>query len=294
MSDPSSASVGQLVLVATPIGNLGDFSPRAVEVLKAADVICCEDTRHTRKLLSAYSIEGKRLLAVHEHNEHNAAAGIVELAQRGQTIALVTDAGMPAVSDPGERVVAACVAAGIDVVCVPGPSAALTALAISGLPTQRFVFEGFLPVKGPDRASRLAVVGSCGETIILFEGPHRLIRTLSDLSEVCGPDRVMSVSRELTKKFEQTQRGAVGALLVRMQTADAPAPRGEYVIVVGGHPGTDDVLTVVTDADVLRLLQVERDRGARTKEAVDLVTAATGLPRRHVYGLAVARPVSAS
>ena len=287
MSTPSTAAA--LILVATPIGNLGDLSPRAVEVLRSADAIACEDTRHTRKLLSAASIDGKRLLAVHEHNEHNAADGIVELLRRGQTVALVTDAGMPAVSDPGERVVAAVVAAGFDVLCVPGPSAALTALAISGLPTQRFFFEGFLAVKGVDRKARLAAVAAMGETVILFESPHRLLRTLSDLAEVCGPDRLVSVSRELTKKFEQTQRGPVGELLAAMQQPDAPEPRGEYVIVVAGrtavlsdHELTDDELCVLIDA--------ERARGARTKEAVDLVAAATGIQRRRIYTLATTAP----
>ena len=291
-STPTSASAqaslqASLILVATPIGNLGDLSPRAIEVLRAADAIACEDTRHTRKLLSAMAIDGKRLLAVHEHNEHNAADGIVELLRRGQTVALVTDAGMPAVSDPGERVVAAVVAAGFDVLCVPGPSAALTALAISGLPTQRFFFEGFLAVKGVDRATRIAAVAAMTDTVILFESPHRLLRTLSDLVTVCGGDRLVSVSRELTKKFEQTQRGAVGELLAAMRSADAPEPRGEYVIVMAGcrvESGLEDL----TDEALLTLIGAERARGARTKQAVDLVAAATGIQRRRIYTLATA------
>ena len=291
-STPTSASAqaslqASLILVATPIGNLGDLSPRAIEVLRAADAIACEDTRHTRKLLSAMAIDGKRLLAVHEHNEHNAADGIVELLRRGQTVALVTDAGMPAVSDPGERVVAAVVAAGFDVLCVPGPSAALTALAISGLPTQRFFFEGFLAVKGVDRATRIAAVAAMTDTVILFESPHRLLRTLSDLVTVCGADRLVSVSRELTKKFEQTQRGAVGELLAAMRLADAPEPRGEYVIVMAGCP-VEAGLEDLTDEALLTLIGAERARGARTKQAVDLVAAATGIQRRRIYTLATA------
>lgn len=276
-----------LILVATPIGNLGDLSPRAIEALRSADAIACEDTRHTRKLLSAAAIDGKRLLAVHEHNERNAADGIVELLRRGQTVALVTDAGMPAVSDPGERVVAAVVAAGFDVLCVPGPSAALTALAISGLPTQRFFFEGFLAVKGVERASRMVAVAAMPETVILFESPHRLLRTLSDLVDACGADRPVSVSRELTKKFEQTQRGPVGELLETMRLADAPEPRGEYVIVVAGRPA-DVASGEMTDEDLLVLLDAERARGARTKEAVDLVASATRIQRRRIYTLATA------
>ncbi len=285
---PSGTGPGELILVATPIGNLGDLSPRAVEVLRRADAIACEDTRRTRKLLSSAAIEGKRMLAVHEHNEHNAANGIVELLARGQCVALVTDAGMPAISDPGERVVVAVVAAGFAVTCVPGPSAALAALAISGLPTARFVFEGFLPVKGSERQDRLLAVAAGAETVILFEAPHRLIRTLTDLVRCCGPDRKISVSRELTKRFEETRRGALGAVLDALTTEGGAEPRGEYVIVVAGR--TIDGDAPPTDDETIRaMLAVERERGARTKEAVDAVAAATGLPRRHVYSLAVTR-----
>ena len=280
---------GELILVATPIGNLGDLSPRAVEVLRRADAIACEDTRHTRKLLSAAAIDGKRMLAVHEHNEHHAANGIVELLARGQCVALVTDAGMPAISDPGERVVAAVVAAGFAVTCVPGPSAALTALAISGLPTARFVFEGFLPVKGAERLDRLAAAAANTETVILFEAPHRLARTLTDLVGRCGPDRKVSVSRELTKRFEETRRGSLGEVLNALVADGASEPRGEYVIVLAGRVAADDALPVDDDA-VRAMVAAERERGARTKEAVDAVALATGLPRRHVYALAVATP----
>lgn len=280
---------GELILVATPIGNLGDLSPRAIEVLRVADAIACEDTRHTRKLLSAAAIEGKRMLAVHEHNEHHAANGIVELLARGLCVALVTDAGMPAISDPGERVVAAVVAAGYRVSCIPGPNAALTALAISGLPTARFSFEGFLPTKGPERHSRLHATAASPETVILFEAPHRLIRTLTELSGCCGPDRMISVSRELTKRFEETRRGTLGEVLVALGHGEAAEPRGEYVIVVAGRGSTGDVSPVDDDA-VRAMLATERERGSRTKEAVDAVAAATGLPRRHVYSLAVAPP----
>lgn len=280
---------GELILVGTPIGNLGDLSPRAVEVLRRADAIACEDTRHTRKLLSAASIEGKRMLAVHEHNEHHAANGIVELLARGQCIALVTDAGMPAISDPGERVVAAVVAAGFPVTCVPGPSAAITALAISGLPTSRFGFEGFLPAKGPERQARLAAASASAETMILFEAPHRLIRTLTDLAASCGGERLVSVSRELTKRFEETRRGTLGEVLEALAVDGAAEPRGEYVIVVAGRSLSGDAVAANDDA-VRAMLATERQRGARTKEAVDAVAAATGLPRRHVYAIAVAPP----
>jgi 16S rRNA (cytidine1402-2'-O)-methyltransferase len=278
----------QLILVGTPIGNLGDLSPRAIEVLRSADAIACEDTRHTRKLLSAASIDAKRLLAVHEHNEHHAADGIVELLRRGQTVALVTDAGMPAVSDPGERVVAAVVAAGFEVTCVPGPSAALTALAVSGLPSERFAFEGFLPVKGVERKSRLAVVAAAVETTVLFEAPHRLLRTLTDLAASCGGGRRVSVSRELTKKFEETQRGTLDELLAAHHLDATAEPRGEHVIVVAGRPAEEiNSERDLTDDAVIALLRTELASGARTKAAVDVVSSATGLPHRHVYALAV-------
>ena len=269
---------GELILVATPIGNLGDLSPRAVEVLRRADAIACEDTRHTRKLLSAAAIDGKRMLAVHEHNEHHAANGIVELLARGQCVALVTDAGMPAISDPGERVVAAVVAAGFAVTCVPGPSAALTALAISGLPAARFVFEGFLPVKGSERQDRLTAAAAVTETVILFEAPHRLVRTLTDLVGRCGPERKVSVSRELTKRFEQTWRGSLGSAVDAIGV-----PRGEYVVVLDGAPVVE---TVVDDDEVLARLSAERARGSSTRDAVDVVASATGRVRRDVYALA--------
>jgi 16S rRNA (cytidine1402-2'-O)-methyltransferase len=279
---------GSLILVGTPIGNLGDLSPRAIEVLRAADAIACEDTRHTRKLLSAASIEAKRLLAVHEHNEHHAADGIVELLRRGLTVALVTDAGMPAVSDPGERVVAAVVAAGFAVTCVPGPSAALTALAVSGLPSDRFAFEGFLPVKGAERKARVAAVGANADTTVLFEAPHRLLRTLTDLAGACGGHRRVSVSRELTKKFEETERGTFDDVLAAHQLVDTAEPRGEHVIVVAGRPTADaERDRDLSDEAVITLLRAELGSGARTKAAVDVVSSATGLPHRHVYALAV-------
>ena len=275
------AGIGELILVATPIGNLGDLSPRAVEVLRSADAIACEDTRHTRKLLSAAAIGGKRLLAVHDHNEHHAANGIVELLARGQRIALVTDAGMPAISDPGERVVAAAVAAGFEVTCVPGPSAAL---AVSGLSTARFCFEGFLPAKGSDRHRRIAAVAANLDTTVLFEAPHRLLRTLTDLAVACGEGRAVSVSRELTKRFEETRRGTLGSLIASLEENDTEA-RGEHVIVVGAP--TDGADLRESDETVRAQLADERDRGLTTKDAVDRVAQRTGRARREVYAIAV-------
>ena len=281
--EPLQAESGHagLVLVATPIGNLGDLSPRAADALRSADAIACEDTRHTRKLLAAAGIDAKRLLAVHEHNELAAGPGIVALIERGQQVALVTDAGMPAISDPGERIVAAVVAAGLPVTCVPGPSAFVVALAISGLPTERFVFEGFLPRSGADRTARLAEVATERRTVVLYEAPHRMVRTLTDLALVCGESRRCSVSRELTKRFEETRRGTLAELV---NALGATEPRGEHVIVIdGADPAAAPPLD---DHAVLELVEQHRRNGMRTREAVDAVAGTTGLPRRRVYAIA--------
>lgn len=287
-TDVSIPGRAGLVLVATPIGNLGDLAPRAAEALRTADAIACEDTRHTRKLLAAAGIEGKRLLAVHAHNELAAGPGIVALIERGQQVALVSDAGMPAISDPGEHIVAAVVAAGLAVTCVPGPSAVVVALALSGLPTGRFVFEGFLPRSGTDRSGRLAEIAVESRTIVLYEAPHRIIRTLTDLALVCGDSRRASVSRELTKKFEETQRGTLGQLVA---SAAQVEPRGEHVIVI---EGADPAVTATFDDVAIRVLVDEqRSRGLRTREAVDAVAGTTGLPRRRVYAVATSATAAA-
>ena len=278
---------GSLVLVATPIGNLGDLSSRAVEVLTDADAIACEDTRHTRKLLSAAGILGKRLLAVHQHNEAAAADGIVALLARGDTVALVTDAGTPAISDPGARVVVAVVAAGFEVTCVPGPAALIVALAVSGLPTERFVFEGFLPRSGKERTQRLAEIAAERRTVVLYEAPNRVLRTLTDLAGSAGSTRRCSISRELTKRFEETWRGTVGDAVVRTQNIE---PRGEYVIVLEGQVS---VPTAADDNTVRQLLDAARASGLRTRDAVDEVSRSTGRVRREVYAIATT-PVNRS
>jgi 16S rRNA (cytidine1402-2'-O)-methyltransferase len=190
---------GVLVLVATPIGNLGDMSFRAVETLKSANVIACEDTRHTRKLLNHFEINGVPVMAVHEHNEAAQAEAIVERVCSGETVALVTDAGMPGISDPGERVVAAVVKAGFKVSAVPGASAGIMALAISGLPTDRFVFEGFLPRKGAERTARLRELATETRTSVFYESPNRVAATAEAFREVCDGDRRIAFARELTK-----------------------------------------------------------------------------------------------
>jgi 16S rRNA (cytidine1402-2'-O)-methyltransferase len=268
-----------LVLVGTPIGNLGDLAPRAVEALAGATVIAAEDTRRTRALLShaGVSLSSSRLVALHGHNEAEMSARLVDEMVAGARVAYVTDAGMPGISDPGERLVRAALERGLPVEAVPGPSAALTALVISGLPTSRFVFEGFLPRKGAERAARLAALAAEERTAVIFESPRRLLATLADLAAALGPDRPVAVARELTKVFETVWRGPLGEAV-----ADGPEPRGEQVLVIGGagprpEPGDDQV----TDA-----LRTELDGGASRRDAATAVAGRLGVSRRRAYELA--------
>lgn len=279
------ARPGTLVLVATPIGNLGDLSDRARIALRQANAIAAEDTRHTRKLLSSQGISGVRLLAVHEHNEQVAAEGIVGLLARGQTIALVTDAGTPGISDPGMRVVAAVIHAGHEVVCVPGPAAFVAALVVSGLPTERFVFEGFLPRSGSARQLILGEIVGSTRTVVFYESPNRVVRTLSELSTMCGVFRGVSVSRELTKRFEQTWRGPLGDAVSYFTDNE---PKGEFVITVG--PAAKSPAPTLDDETIRSMLSAQRATGKRNREAIDAVTAETGLTRKHIYDLAITTP----
>jgi 16S rRNA (cytidine1402-2'-O)-methyltransferase len=270
-----TADGGRLVLVGTPIGNLGDLSPRAVEVLSTADVIVCEDTRVTRKLLSHAGIRGKRLVAMHEHNEASVAAEVVALVVDGATVAVVTDAGMPGISDPGSRLVKAAASAAVSVEVVPGPSAALAALVVSGLPTDRFCFEGFLPRKGGEKAARLAAIAAEPRTVVLFESPRRVRATVDMLASVCGGSRSVAVAREMTKVHEEVWRGTLEGATAWLSSVE---PRGEYVLVIGGAaaPVADDGAISAALADRLAA-------GEDRKTAVGLVAAALGVPKRRVY-----------
>jgi 16S rRNA (cytidine1402-2'-O)-methyltransferase len=225
---------GRVVVVATPIGNLGDLSPRAVEALASSDFIYCEDTRRTLKLLNHAGITGPRLVSHHRHNEAATTPTAVARAKAGAVVAIVTDAGTPLVSDPGARVVRAALAQEVPVETVPGPSAALAGLVVSGLSTDRFSFEGFLPRSGPQRAERLtAVAAETDRAVVIFESPHRLQRALDDLVAVCGPDRPLAVCRELTKLHEEVWRTTTGDAAERGREVK---PRGEYVLVLGPNP----------------------------------------------------------
>jgi 16S rRNA (cytidine1402-2'-O)-methyltransferase len=271
---------GRLVLVATPIGNLGDLSPRAVDALAGADVIVCEDTRRTGRLLQHAGVTARRLIVANEHTEARAAGDVIRLLGEGRTVAVVTDAGTPGVSDPGERLVKAAVAGGHDVEAVPGPSAALAALVVSGLPTDRFVVEGFLPRSGAARRERLAALRTERRTIVLYEAPHRLARTLADLVQTVGPDRPVALARELTKLHEDVWRGSLGGAREHV-TADEP--RGEFVVVLGGAPPP----APATTADVVEALQATMAAGVDQKTAITEVAAALDVPRRVVYAAAI-------
>ena len=272
---------GRLVLVATPIGNLGDLSPRAVEALAAADVVACEDTRRTGKLLAHAGVSAPRLLVVNEHTEAAGAAEIAGLVDDGRTVVLVTDAGTPAVSDPGARVVQATLDAGGDVEAVPGPSAALAALVVSGLPTGRFCFEGFLPKKGRHRAERIEELTRESRTMVLFEAPHRLARTLGDLAAALGGDRPVAIVREQTKLHEEVWRGTL---------ADAAAcagdtePRGEHVLVVAGCPNP----APPSEPQIRAALEERLADGLSRRDAAAAVAADLGVSRRAVYQMSLA------
>jgi 16S rRNA (cytidine1402-2'-O)-methyltransferase len=272
---------GRLVLVGTPIGNLGDLSPRAVEALGTADTIACEDTRRTRALLSHLGLPaGRRLLAVHDHNEAAAVAGVLTRLDNGERVVVVTDAGMPGISDPGERLVAAAAAAGHTVDVVPGPSAMIAALVVSGLPTGRFVFEGFLPRKGSARSQRLAEIAGDARTTILFEAPHRIRQTVGDLAVAAGDLRRVALVRELTKLHEETWTGTLGGAVEHLA---AKEPRGEYVVVLDGAPPP----APAGEDDVEAALRARLEAGADKKSAIAEVSAALGVPKRVVYEIAL-------
>ena len=266
-----------IILAATPIGNLGDASPRLIEALRNAEVIASEDTRTTIHLMRALGVENRpRLIPLHEHNETEKAAEIVELARNGDVLVL-SDAGMPAISDPGFPLVAAAVAAGVTVSAIPGPSAVLTALAVSGLPTDRFAFEGFLPRKG--RLAALAALAREPRTMVFFESPHRIGAALADVAAAFGADRRVAVCRELTKLHEEVVRGSAADVAQRF----ADGARGEIVLVVAGAVAVaSDLPTAI--ARVLELVSA----GTKLKEAAAEVADATGLSKRDLYEGALA------
>lgn len=278
MTEPST---GRLIVVGTPIGNLGDLSPRAIDALRGADVIACEDTRRTGNLLRAAGVDRTEFVVVNDHTETSVADRLVQRMRTGSVVALVTDAGMPAVSDPGPDLVAATVVAGIEVAVVPGPTAVSAALAISGLPSGRWVFEGFLPRKGAARSERLADLATETRTVVLYEAPHRMVRTVDDLLDVSTDDRPVAVGRELTKLHEEVFRGT---LAEAARWLDASEPRGEFVIVLGGAEPPAEA----TDEELAAAVRAARADGLSTRDAAAHVAAAHRVSKRRVYELATA------
>lgn len=278
---------GTLYVVGTPIGNLEDITLRALRVLREVQVVAAEDTRQTRNLLQHYGITTP-LVSYHEHNEQSRGEQLVQRLLAGEDVALVTDAGMPGVSDPGGVVIALALAAGVPVIPVPGPSAAVTALVVSGLPCDRWIFEGFLPRKGPERRETLGRLQAESRTVVLYEAPHRLLDTLNDLAARLG-DRPMACCRELTKRFEEVVRGTATELLAHFQTH---APRGECTLVIGpaavapvvGRSGS------VPSPSLLAAAVAEQvQAGLARKDAMKEVGRRFGLSRRDVYQALLAR-----
>jgi len=277
---------GRLVLVATPIGNLADLSSRARAVLEAADLICCEDTRRTRALLSAAGVPGGgRLLSVHGHNEKERLAQVATAVAGGATVAVVSDAGTPGIADPGAWLAAQLAAAGETVSTVPGPSSVIGALVVSGLPTDRFCVEGFLPRKGGERRRRIAALIADERTTVVLEAPGRVAATLADLAEVAAdaaPSRPVAVVRELTKLHEEVWRGTLGEAADAFVARDV---RGEVVLVVGGAIATPPV----NDAEVEQAVRAElaADPSAGPRQLSDRVATSLSVPRRRAYEAAV-------
>ncbi|MGH8031025.1 MAG: 16S rRNA (cytidine(1402)-2'-O)-methyltransferase [Luteimonas sp.] len=272
-----TAVAGVLHVVATPIGNLGDLSPRALDTLRRVDAICAEDTRHTRQLLAHFGIE-QALIALHDHNEDDIAQAVVARLLRGDTLALVSDAGTPLVSDPGFRLVRAARAAGIRVSPVPGASALVAALSVAGLPSDRFVFEGFLPAKAGARRERLAALASETRTLLFYESAHRIDDALADCVAAFGAERTAVLARELSKLFETVLDGTLADLHARV-TADANQRKGEFVLLVhGAGEGAD--AKVLEGRRLYAALVAHLPPSTAAKVAAEL----SGAPRKALYG----------
>ena len=272
---------GTLYLVPTPIGNLSDLSPRAVETLSQADFIAAEDTRVTLKLLNHFTIK-KPMVAYYRHNTAAGGQTILKRLLDGETCALVSDAGTPAVSDPGEEMVRLCVDHGVEVIALPGPCALTTALSVSGLPTGRFTFEGFLAMNKKNRRDHLNSLKNEARTMIFYEAPHKLLTTLEDLAAVFGPDRSVALCRELTKLHEETMRTTLAQAVEWYRERE---PKGEYVLVLDGAERREE--SAVTLERGVELVLERRARGERMKDAVRQVASDTGLARNELYEAAL-------
>lgn len=283
------AEPGRLYLCATPIGNLRDITLRALDVLRSVDVVAAEDTRRTRRLFARHGIETP-LTSYREENRERAGARIIERLEAGRSVALVSDAGTPGISDPGQHLVAACLERGLEVEALPGPNAAIAALVVSGLPTRRFSFEGFLPRKAGARARALEALAGDERTLVFHEGPSRVLETLSEMERVFG-DRRVAVARELTKRYEQVLRGSLSEVRAILEKA---GPRGEFVVVVegsGGGRGRRGKGTEGVDVEeALEEVASLRDEGLSLKDAVSSVAGpGSGISKSELYNLALAR-----
>lgn len=281
-----SVSIGKLYLCATPIGNLEDMPVRAIRVMKEADVIAAEDTRNSVKLINHFEIDTP-MTSYHEFNKYDKARILVDRMLAGETVALVTDAGTPGISDPGEELVKQCVEAGIEVISVPGPAACINALIISGLPTRRFVFEAFLPADKKEKAAVLEELKRETRTMIIYEAPHRLIKTLAELRDVLGGDRPVAVCKELTKKHEQVYRGTLQSAIEYYTVNE---PKGEYVMVI---KGLDREQLISEEKEEWLKLTVEEHmeyymkQGIEKKEAMKLVAKDRGVSKRDIYNMTI-------
>ena len=274
---------GTLYLIGTPIGNLSDFSPRAVETLSSVDFIAAEDTRVTLKLLNHFDIH-KPLVSYYEHNKYASGEKIVQRILSGESCGLVTDAGMPAISDPGEDIVRMCMDQGIPVTTIPGPTALITALVLSGLPTGRFCFEGFLSTNNKSRREHLEELQNEARTMIFYEAPHKLRKTLSDLKEAFGDDRRISLCRELTKLHEEVLPFSLSEAVRYYEEHD---PKGEYVLILEGRPEESD--PILSEEEALALVAKYRAEGRSLKESCKLASSQSGYSKNELYTLVTSK-----
>jgi len=287
--DIKNKETGELFLCATPIGNLEDMPVRAVRIMKEADLIAAEDTRNSIKLINHFEIDTP-MTSYHEYNKVDKAKVLVDKMLAGQTVALITDAGTPGISDPGEELVRQAVQAGINVTSVPGPAACINALIISGLPTRRFVFEAFLPSDKKERAAVLEELSHETRTMIIYEAPHRLCRTLAELAEILGGDRQIAVCKELTKRHETVYRSDIKGAV---DYYNANEPRGEYVLVIAGL-NREDIIRDKQDAwkemPLEEHLKHYESQGIERREAIKLVAKDRGVPKREIYNMTLNFP----
>lgn len=287
--DTKNKEAGELFLCATPIGNLEDMPVRAVRIMKEADLIAAEDTRNSIKLINHFEIDTP-MTSYHEYNKVDKAKVLVDKMLAGQTVALITDAGTPGISDPGEELVRQAVQAGINVTSVPGPVACINALIISGLPTRRFVFEAFLPSDKKERAAVLEELSHETRTMIIYEAPHRLCRTLAELAEILGGDRQIAVCKELTKRHETVYRSDIKGAV---DYYNANEPRGEYVLVIAGL-NREDIIRDKQDAwkemPLEEHLKHYESQGIERREAIKLVAKDRGVPKREIYNMTLNFP----